>query len=278
MHIFKPAMRAALNSGMTHLCHAWLIHRSDGRRLGLTDHDTDLFFEKTVFHADSGMSLSALDIGSALDRSQPEAEGVLGSPHLAAADLKAGLYDDARFSLFLVDWQKPDNRLLLMAGAFGVVQMVGHQFRVGLTLQGDALQHVSGRLYQRDCDAVLGDKRCGFALQKPTFLWRTQLIRHDRTSLTLPAHDTPQGWFSYGEVGIGDMPKISIRDDRIRDGRRHISLWQEISGVLAKGTKVSVSAGCDKRFSTCRKKFRNQINFQGFPDLADDKILVNVGG
>jgi len=32
--------------------------------------------------------------------------------------------------------------------------------------------------------------------------------------------------------------------------------------------------GCDKRFDTCRLKFDNLANFQGFPDLPGDDWVI----
>lgn len=277
MRPLPPALRRRLESGVTYFCHGWLIERRDGVRLGLSDHDADLTLDGVVYHAGSGMTLSALDIGVAPERAHPQAEGVLGSPHLHEADLRRGLYDEARFSLFLIDWRHPQNRLLLVSGRFGPVQMVGPQFRVALRLQGDELSQTAGRLYQRDCDAVLGDARCGFALTASPFIWQTHILSHDRQSVTLPPHDSAAGWFRYGEAQIGDLPSLSIRDDHLLEGGRHIRFWQEISPKLAANEPIRLRAGCDKSFATCRSKFSNQLNFQGFPDLSDDRVLVNVG-
>ena len=33
-------------------------------------------------------------------------------------------------------------------------------------------------------------------------------------------------------------------------------------------------AGCDKRFETCRLKFVNTLNFQGFPDVPEDDWMT----
>lgn len=277
MRPLPPALRRQLNSGVTHFCHGWLIERRDGARLGLTDHDANLTMDDVVYHAGSGMTLSALDIGVAPERAHPQAEGVLGSPHLHEADLQNGLYDEARFSLFLIDWRQPENRLLLATGRFGPVQMIGAQFRVALRLQGDALSQIAGRLYQRECDAVLGDARCGFQLTAPPFIWQTEILAHDRQSVTLPPHDSAAGWFRHGEAEIGALPSLSIRDDRLVEGGRHISFWQEIGPSLPARQTIRLRAGCDKAFRTCRTKFANQINFQGFPDLSDDRVLINVG-
>jgi uncharacterized phage protein (TIGR02218 family) len=35
-----------------------------------------------------------------------------------------------------------------------------------------------------------------------------------------------------------------------------------------------VTAGCDKRFETCRTKFANAVNFRGFPHLPGNDFVV----
>ncbi len=40
---------------------------------------------------------------------------------------------------------------------------------------------------------------------------------------------------------------------------------------------VRLEAGCDKRVDTCRLKFDNLLNFQGFPDIpGEDWLLVGA--
>jgi uncharacterized phage protein (TIGR02218 family) len=43
---------------------------------------------------------------------------------------------------------------------------------------------------------------------------------------------------------------------------------------LAEGDLFVVTAGCDKRFETCRMKFANAVNFRGFPHLPGNDFVV----
>ena len=44
-------------------------------------------------------------------------------------------------------------------------------------------------------------------------------------------------------------------------------------------THFTISAGCDKAFATCKAKFANQLNFQGFPHLpGNDAAYAYVDG
>jgi uncharacterized phage protein (TIGR02218 family) len=43
---------------------------------------------------------------------------------------------------------------------------------------------------------------------------------------------------------------------------------------LANGDLFVVTAGCDKRFETCRSKFSNTVNFRGFPHLPGNDFVA----
>jgi len=51
-------------------------------------------------------------------------------------------------------------------------------------------------------------------------------------------------------------------------------LWDSIGPGLASGDSVRLEAGCDKRAETCRVKFNNLVNFQGFPHLPGEDWLM----
>ena len=55
-------------------------------------------------------------------------------------------------------------------------------------------------------------------------------------------------------------------------------LWEELRAEIAAGDLVRLEAGCDKRMETCRLKFANILNFQGFPDIpGEDWVMAYPG-
>ena len=57
-----------------------------------------------------------------------------------------------------------------------------------------------------------------------------------------------------------------------------------VSGASPKGRRPPavgdtfiVTAGCDKRFETCKTRFSNASNFRGFPAMPGNKFLTKVG-
>ena len=55
-------------------------------------------------------------------------------------------------------------------------------------------------------------------------------------------------------------------------------LFLQMAFVISVGDTFSVEVGCDKLFSTCKAKFNNVINFQGFPYVPGPDTLMTVGG
>lgn len=269
---------AALDKGVSGLCHCWHIVRRDGRALGLTDHDSALSFDNINFEANAGMQFSALEQRLGLASHGPEARGVLSSPSLAAADLRNGVYDHADFRLFLVDWQMPENHVLLMAGQFGPVRVEGDGFAVTLRGRGQELNAITGRVYQPACDADLGDKRCQVNVNISPHQRRADIISAHGNQLVIAAGNEPTGWFRGGILRAANGVELPIRDDTLRDAERQIGFWQALPTQIKSGQQVTLIAGCDKRFETCCTKFDNAVNFQGFPTLATEAVLLSVKG
>ena len=41
------------------------------------------------------------------------------------------------------------------------------------------------------------------------------------------------------------------------------------------GDTFVVTAGCDKRFDTCRARFNNAVNFRGFPHIPGNDFITS---
>ncbi len=267
-----------LKDGVTHFCYCWRITRRDGEVLGLTDHDANLTFDDTVFHPEAGLSISAIDTRLGLHVPRPSIDGAINSQRLNDADLAQGRFDHAQFELWLVDWMAADNRLLLLAGQFGQVRRNGNRFHVSLEHHAATLRQNRGRIYQKNCDAALGDNRCRADIAATPFRYQVALQSVQAAELQISgAGDAADDWFAHGHIIFDDDRKWLIRSDRKTDAGRVLHLWQEAPRGLIVGSGATLVAGCNKTMTACRDKFSNAINFQGFPDLSDDAVLINIG-
>lgn len=276
--VIPPAMRRALEDGVSHFCRCWFIRRRDGETLGLTDYDRPLRFNHIDFIADAAISLSALDARLGLDASQPQAQGVLSSNALTEADLAAGLYDDAAFDLWLVDWQAPENRMLLMAGRFDKIALSEGRFSVSLAASAGNMNAPRGRLFQNACDAGLGDERCRADISAAPFALSVSALDVTAAYIDIAPLAHAAGWFTHGYLANAAGRRFVIRADKPETRFRRLHLWLDPSADIAIDETLDLVVGCDKQLETCQRKFNNAVNYQGFPSLSDDKLLIDVSG
>lgn len=275
-------LAAHLEGGHTTLCHAWRIRRQDGVALGFTDHDVALAFEGLTFRARSGLSARALSQGTGLGVDNTEALGALSDAGLREAEIEQGRYDGAEVTAWLVNWADPAERVVQFRGQLGELRRVDGAFHAELRGLTEALNQPRGRVYQKPCTAVLGDGRCRFALDTPGYA-ETRVVAEvsDRRVFHWDGFaGVEAGWFTRGRLEVLDGPGAGlwgiVKSDRLAGEQRRVALWQPLRGPVAAGTRVRLVAGCDKRFETCRLKFNNVLNFQGFPDLPGEDWLMAV--
>ena len=278
----NAAFQAHLASGTTTLARAWRVVRRDGVAFGFTDHDEDVVLEGAVFKASSGMSAKALQQTTGLAVDNTEAIGALSDAGIDEADLMAGRYDGAEVTIWLLNWADPAQNMVEFRGSFGEVSRAGGAFKVDLRGQTEALNAPQGRVYQRGCDAVLGNSACKVDLSHPDF--RADMVVDavsDTGEITLSgASSHPDEWFQLGRFSVASGAAAGLvgmikQDSAQLGGARRVALWQALPVPLAAGDVVTLEAGCDRTSMTCRVKFANLINFQGFPHIPGEDWQIS---
>jgi len=279
--MINDALSLHLQTCATTVCRAWAVTRRDGVVFGFTDHDGPLAFEGIDFSADSGLSTSAMEQTTGLSVDNSEAVGVLSDPAITETDIRAGQYDGAEVRSWLVNWANVDERRLVVRGSLGEIERRGGGFRAELRGLAEALGRQNGRVYQRPCGALFGDARCGVDLTDAQFFVEADLVAIERgVKFTLPEMPSyADGWFLRGRIevldGAGRGAVGIIKRDQMVGGLRVVETWEYLSSGLAIGDRVRIEAGCDKRAETCKQKFANFMNFQGFPDIPGEDWLVS---
>lgn len=277
------ALHDHLATGLTHVCQCWAIKRRDGVVLGFTDHDRVLAFDGITFVAESGMTARALSHTTGLSVDNTEAVGVLTADAVTEADIAAGRYDQAEVTVWLVCWDDVSARKVKFRGTMGEITRNGGQFQVDLRGLAEALNQPQGRSYLKTCSAVLGDRSCGVNTKTDAAYVAEVIVDRDTDGQTFDlATLVPfnADWFKDGflEVMTGAAKGLSatIKADQLNGTRREILLWQPLGLPIAVGDELRLVAGCDKRAQTCREKFTNLANFQGFPHIPGDDWLMAV--
>lgn len=278
----SAALQAHLETGHTTLCHAWRIERVDGVVFAFTDHDVPLVFDGQEFRADSGLSAKAIAQTTGLSVDNTEALGALSDITLREDEIEQGRFDGARVVSWLVNWADPSQRKVQFRGTIGEIRRVDGAFRAELRGLTEALNKPQGRVFQKPCTAVLGDAQCRFALDTVGYVESrpVESVQEGRVFTWTSFEGFEEAWFTRGrlEVLAGEAKGLwgMIKHDRFEDGLRRVELWEPIRGAVPEGTQVRLVAGCDKRLETCRLKFNNLVNFQGFPDLPGEDWVMAV--
>ena len=279
MRDIPAAFAAHLAGGVTTLCRCWALRRRDGVALGFTDHDRDLTVAGLVHRARTGLDAAEACAESGFAVSGGDVAGALSSLGLTEADIAGGLYDGAAVETWLVDWTNPETRLLLDLATIGEVRREGDAFVAELRGLAHRLDAERGRTYRATCGANLGDGRCRVDLTAWRTTGRVTAMPEPATLAAALAGDFPDGLFTGGRLAwIAGANAGHAADVRLQLGGL-IELWTAPPRPVAVGDAFTLTAGCDKRFATCRDRFANAVNFQGFPHMpGNDTVMRAVPG
>lgn len=277
MKTLPEGLQAHLDSGATTLCWCWQLVRGDGVVMGFTDHDRALAFDGVTYEAATGFSASEVQSALGLAVDNLTLAGALSSATLNEDDLAAGLYDNAAFRLWRVNWAEVSQRVLMKSGTLGEVSRQGAAFSAELRGLAQALNQPVGRAFGRLCDADLGDARCTLAV---TAVTGAVVAAFDGRRFTVSGlDDAAAGDFTGGRLRFASGANAGLAMDIRRHGKSGdlvtLELWQAMPRPVTAGDGFTVTPGCDKTFATCRDRFGNAVNFRGFPYMpGNDAVLA----
>lgn len=267
-------LQAHLDTKSTTMVLCWKIVRRDGAVQGFTEHDEDVVFDGLTFLASSGFTSSRMEQNLGLSPSNLNVDGALSSATLNEDDLARGLYDDADVSLFWVNWEDVAERVTLEIGNIGEVTRRETFFSAEFRSLVYRLNQKTGRIYQRSCDAVLGDARCGVDLASPSYKGTGAITSATGRNLVVSGIGAfADKFFTYGVLTFTS----GLNNGLAFEVKSHIGtaivLWDIPPQTVAATDGFTITAGCSKDAETCRAKFNNIVNFRGFPFIPGNDIL-----
>lgn len=274
MKALPPGLQAHLDSGSTTMAFCWKVTRKDGIVQGFTEHDEDVVFDSTTFSSSSGFTASRISQKLGLSVDNLTLQGALDSETINEDALAQGRYDDADVELWWVNFEDTTQRLLISRGSIGEVKRAESAFEAEFRSLAHRLAQRTGRTYQRYCDALLGDSRCKVNLNNSAYSTTDSIVSAAGRNLVcsdLSAYDN--GWFLHGKLtfltGLADGMSFEIKGH----SGNNITLWQVPSALIASGDTFRIYAGCKQDNITCRQKFNNLRNYQGFPFMPGNDVV-----
>lgn len=280
MKNIPSALQTHLDTGATTMAYCWRVTRSDSVIQGFTEHDRNLVFDGTTFLASSGFNASSIEQKLGLSVDNLNVDGALSDDTLNEDDLAAGVYDGAQVELFWVNWEDVTQVILISKGTLGEVKRYLSSFSAELRSLTNQLSQRTGRSYQRYCDADLGDSRCKIDLTSVTYkgTGTVSLFDDTRTLVATGLSSYVTDWFTLGKLtftsGLNDGLSYEVKAHSKSGSNATIELWARPSFDISVTDTFEIFAGCKKDLGTCKDKFNNVVNFQGFPFIPGNDVIT----
>lgn len=173
MRNIPSALQTHIQGEVLSLTRCIKITRADGLVVRLTTHDVDLTVSGDVYRAGVPLEMSALESTDTLAVDNAEITIGIDGTIITVGDLDSGLYDNAAFELFAVNWENTgDGLIYLKRGTFGDAE-INEDTYAKIQLRGltHLLQRPIVERYSLTCRVALGSKRCG-VVNTPTKIRR----------------------------------------------------------------------------------------------------------
>lgn len=273
--ILQPPGIPWMQTDVTTTAWCWKLTLQDGAVMGFTNHDRDLVINNITYEASSGFEPTAVDTTNDMATDNLDVTGMLDSERIKATDISNGRFDFAEVEIFLCNWAKvTDPVLILRRGTIGRISHGKNGFQAEVRGLLEAFQQAAGLAYQKQCRAQFGDSQCGLNKAAYTFTGSVTSISQDGSfSTDLTQEDD---YFSYGVIRF-DRTGEEMEVKKYSQTGGGISLFLPVLS-FAVGDTFSVSAGCDGNFSTCKTRFSNVFNFRGEPFIPGNDLMASYPG
>lgn len=268
------SLQTHLDGGATTMAMCWKVVRQDGVVQGFTEHDADLTVGGQTYLARSGFSATQVSQTLGLSVDNLNVEGALSSDTINEDDLANGKYDSAELTLIWVNWADTTQYTVLSRGYLGEVKRGETAFSAEFRSLATKLSQQTGRTYQRTCDAQLGDARCKVNLNLAAYKATGAVTTASGRSLTVSGISSfTSGWFTHGLITFTSGACSGMTFEVKLHADSTLVLWELPPSAVASSDSFTLTAGCKQDFETCKMKFNNQVNFQGFPFIPGNDRL-----
>jgi len=277
-------MQAHVSNEVTTLCKCWVLETRAGEKIGFTDHDCDISLEGVLCERDAGIESSDVEERIGLNVNTSEVSGALASDFITETDIDTGKYDGARVSSYVVNWNDSRQYMLDQVALVGEITRRDGHYKMELRSLSSTLEQTKGYHFIRRCQADLGDSRCKVSLNENA-LKTDGTVDEVLSGFIIRVKGVEQyesNWFRGGlltwKTGLNINRSIEVTEHIKSDGSVVLHFWKPLPEPVQEFDTFEVRVGCDKEFATCKNKFANTVNFQGFPHMPGNKFVLNHAG
>jgi uncharacterized phage protein (TIGR02218 family) len=211
---------------------------------------------------------------------------------ITAADIRAGLFDNVEYTIFLVNWRDPTNSgIIVRNGLVGNFRSFANGLATG-EARGlkQALSQTIIEAYSLTCRAQLGDERCKVNLAPYTLTGEVaSVINRRRITITLDSGAPEPGDYTGGLLtltsGANAGYQQEIKLDSAADVFGTIELFEPFPYEVQAGDTLTLTPGCNKihqvvdgvAVGDCKNRYDNVVNFRGEPFIPGTAEILRGG-
>jgi uncharacterized phage protein (TIGR02218 family) len=265
----------------TQWAQTWTITRTDGQVFAFTSLDRPLTFRGVVHSPCNSLTATATEQSTTIGASgNMELLGIISDAGISEQELYNGLFDFARFEIWMVPWLNHggETPFRLMAGTTGTMShgIDGFKFEV---LTGSANLRQKGLLevFSPSCRYGFGstlDSRCPVDLAAIT-------VAGSATSTAVPAASNaatrrividssraePDGHFDLGVITFTGGANAGAKSEIKRFEGGVFVLWSPLLFPIETGDTYTATPGCNKSPDDHMRFNADMVDFGGFPDV-----------
>ena len=272
------------------LAYGYILSRNDGVRVCFSGHDCNIMVGGNLFIANNALDIGHGEKQSGFANDNNVLFGGFEVGLIEEIDIKLGKWDKAAVEIILFDWQNTNNYATVFNGFINTITQNDIGFEFELSGQKQRLQNQIGRTISRNCDAVLGDEKCGINLVAAGHFINAELLANSNVDfIETNANNINADDYIYGKVVFksGELSGFEIGIKSIVRNAATILIFLEnpLPILPMPGDSIRLFKGCDKTFAICKTRFLNGDNFRGCPHLlgqsdafAGPAISGNDGG
>lgn len=262
----SPELLAALFSEAQTLAACILIEPETGDALGLTTHDEDFEFDGETYHADPGLSATEVAAAISYGVDNLEITGAFDEELVKKLELLGGVYDDAEYTIFLVDYEHAEfGRMVVQRGTLGNVEAVDEKFTLELCGLTQKLQKTKGKLTSPICRNRIFDAGCRLDENgnhptlaipyKYTGVLVTEIVSRFTFKCVIATGALPTAYFEGGllvwTAGANANQRSEVKT-HTKDGTTHtITLQEPARSAFVVGDEFRVRKGCKGTMAAC---------------------------
>ncbi len=279
MRRIPAALLDHIQQPVTTLCKLLKLTLVDGRVFGLATLDKDIDYQGVTYKSINGFDASNIQSSAGLTVANTEAAALLATeiaPGITFAMASAGDLDNARWSLFLINWASPDDEgIILDSGDVGQVKITdGQVYTPELISFAMRLKQTIGQVWSRRCRATFGTEAssqlgCGVdASSMWTDCTVTDVNADDQFRVFGDSVNiiSEMGWPARIQWVTGNNASVNrlyqLEAYNIDGGV--VALFEPTPWAIEVGDEYRIRRDCAKSPNAC-KSYGNFINYKGEP-------------